>query len=123
MVCQLCKEFCEKYPPKDGFHDISEFEGMEEIKCAFTSNLFSSDNWNCMTLNALRDISYKDGFENDQSYTVLKLKDELLFLFFYKNRGKTDSVLLINSHGGIDGLTLDKAQEILRGNTDGNEMG
>ena len=61
-LCKYCKEFYEKYPlDKDGYHSISSNVKMKQIKCAFSNGIFSSDNWNCATMNKLRELAKKFG--------------------------------------------------------------
>lgn len=91
-------------------------------KCAFESGEFSPDNWNCATLNQLRDLVYEGQYElpagvsyqycDDQKYATVRVdhveggeNDEgtalglALWMSWYKNRGATDALWLLDSSG------------------------
>ena len=82
-------------------------------KCAFSRNgKFDRDNWNCATVNELRDIVY-EGQElphwiayqycDDMKYATVNLWDceeigaMALWVCWYKSRGSTDNMLLLFS--------------------------
>lgn len=82
--------------------------------CAFDGEF--SDNWNCATVNAIRDIVYEGGpprtgvdyqYCDDQKYATVKV-DEVefdegrylaLWVSWYKNRGGTDAMWLLSKKG------------------------
>lgn len=83
-------------------------------QCAFVGDL--SDNWNCATLNAIRDICYEGQREmpvgvdyqycEDQKYATVKIDDVrdgrgnriglALWVSWYKSRGKTDALWILS---------------------------
>lgn len=82
-------------------------------RCAFLTGRFSRKNWNCATLNELRDFSY-EGQElpswiayqycDDMKYATIAVDDcdgldgaLALWLCWYKSRGATDNLLLLFS--------------------------
>ncbi len=96
MTCALCSKRI-----KDWNAPIS--------RCAFSYGVFSSENWNCATVNAIREICNGDfpgvdyQFCDDQNYATVKV-DELeidsalaLWVTWYKDRGKTDGMWLMFS--------------------------
>jgi len=99
MPCQMCE--------KRG----KNWEGGDPT-CAFTDTLFSPDNWNCATVNAIRDIVY-EGQElqegvayqycDDMKYATIDVSDiegvmgYCLWVCWYKNRGGTDALWLLDS--------------------------
>lgn len=72
------------------------------------------DNWNCATINAIRDICYEgqehmpDGVDyqycGDQKYATIKVDEiedldaDALWVSWYKNRGGTDQLWLLSSN-------------------------
>jgi hypothetical protein len=94
-LCPACKS-----RPKD-------WEGSNP-KCGFLEGVFSTENWNCATLNVLRDaIEDRNSREycGDQSCVTLPLSDcgEFLVVTWYKNRGCTEGCFV------IDGAQMRKA--------------
>lgn len=83
-------------------------------KCAFVGKL--SDNWNCATLNAIRDICYEGQnpmppgvdyqYCEDQKYATVRIDDIedrrgahiglALWVSWYKSRGKTDALWILS---------------------------
>ena len=99
MTCKLCAE------------RLKDWHG-DDPKCAFAGGIFSGKNWNCATVNAIRDI-INEGNENrpgvdfqfcdDQKYATLRV-DELelggalaLWMTWYKSRGSTNGMWLMFS--------------------------
>lgn len=84
-------------------------------KCAFDGSF--QDNWNCATLNAVRDIVYEGQPEmppgvdfrycDDMKYATVKIEEVedsaggrigmALWVAWYKNRGKTDAVWILDN--------------------------
>lgn len=99
-MCKLCKERGKTWKGEDP-------------TCGFSSGVFG-DNWNCATVNAVRDIC-GDGEDSprgidyqycdDRKYATIKI-DHLdltgrplaLWLSWYKNRGSTDEMWLLFSN-------------------------
>ena len=82
----------------------------DDPKCGFSSGVFD-ENWNCATVNAVRDICYegqelRSGIDyqycEDQKYATIKI-DHLeiddrplaLWVSWYKSRGRTDAMWLL----------------------------
>lgn len=81
-------------------------------RCAFSGGLFD-ENWNCATVNMIRDIcderqkKLPSGVEyqycEDQKYAIIKVDDLdiagsplALWVSWYKNRGATDAMWLLH---------------------------
>lgn len=96
VMCELC---CKRGQTWKG----------SEPKCAFTGDF--SDNWNCATVNLVRDICYegqelKHGIDyqycEDDKYATIKI-DHLdidgrplaLWVSWYKSRGSTQAMWLL----------------------------
>ena len=121
-LCKYCKEFYEKYPlDEDGYHFISSNVKVQQIKCAFSNGIFSSDNWNCATMNKLRKLAKKFGLfwrdDNIGSIGILPIDlDEFygfLAMLWYKERGQVEQAILLSSERPPALLTLDLALEII----------
>ncbi len=84
-------------------------------RCAFESGVFSAENWNCATLNALRELVYEGqnpmpaGIDyrycEDQKYATVcidavELDGErialALWVSWYKSRGATEALWLLS---------------------------
>jgi hypothetical protein len=90
-------------------------------KCAFESGVFSHENWNCATMNTLRDICEKEmesanhyPYNNDQRAWLFPVfgMGEFLVLTWYKSRGKTDGAFVIDEERHTV-LTLAEAEVII----------
>jgi hypothetical protein len=118
MKCKLCQEFYNKYPltpDKEGtlIHSIYPNHSMSPITCYFEN---SKENWNCETVNLIRSICWeyeqlKPGITyqycDDQKYAVIDISEVLLndtyiglslWLTWYKNRGGTDALWILDSY-------------------------
>ena len=106
MTCKMCVE------------RGTTWEGSDP-KCAFEGNEFSGENWNCATMNALRDICEEKGsvvWTEDQNACVLAVPDacEHVVLSWYKSRGRTESAFILHSSFKTPTpLTLEIAEKIL----------
>jgi len=102
-VCRRCKERGKTWagdPPKCGFPDQKPFVGL---------------NWNCATLNDLRDHAEKvEVYNEDQYAAVLPIPDsgEFIVLTWYKHRGCTEGACVI-SGSQVRPLTLRDAHRFL----------
>ncbi len=86
-----------------------------DARCAFETGAFSAENWNCATLNALRDLVYEGQnpmppgvdyrYCDDQKYATVHIDGvELdgeriglaLWVSWYKSRGSTEAVWLLS---------------------------
>jgi len=87
--------------------------------CAFNSEAFSDENWNCATMNELRCLCYKSEnvvYNEDQNACILAIPDSCqhLALSWYKSRGKTEGAWIIKSDcTPPEPLTLAIAENIL----------
>lgn len=104
MSCQLCIQRGKTW---NGDDPICAFEGAFE------------ENWNCATINEIRDICYEGKGElphgvdyqycDDMKYATIKINElELpngsamglaLWVSWYKSRGGTDAMWILDSHG------------------------
>lgn len=104
MPCKMCRQRGKDW-------------GGDDPKCAFDAHLDFGDNWMCATLNAIRDICYEGQREmppgvdyrycEDQKYATIKI-DEIEcsgerigycpWVCWYKNRGGTDAVWILDSY-------------------------
>ncbi len=114
MKCNLCKQFFKKYPPQKDIdntgriHKIEQSHSMSEISCYFDGD----HNWDCQTINKIRDICYEgqdlpNGVDyqycEDQKYATIKVDEiginaKALWVTWYKNRGRTDAMWLLDSY-------------------------
>jgi hypothetical protein len=95
-ICMIC-ELCEKDPKPGHF--------AERRRCAFEAEEFSRDNWQCGTMNALRDageaFSLRDDEQNGSICVVPipwndnQLAQGYIVLGYYKNRGRTGSAVIV----------------------------
>lgn len=106
MTCKLCQKRGKTWSGADP-------------KCAFDGSF--SDNWNCATLNAIRDICYEGQnpmpsgvdyqYVNDMKYATIKIDDVegdfvddkrgrsiglALWVSWYKSRGRTDAMWILS---------------------------
>lgn len=131
MKCALCEKFYQKYPlqtqdvalGKGKVHKLNSCT-MAAIKCAFPKGMFSPNNWNCETMNKLRDLvgdwdtESKLGvqcYNNDQKIGLYPLNDtgDFLILTWYKRRGRTEGAW-INSGSSMKRLSLKEAEKIIK---------
>lgn len=100
MTCKLCNERGKTWSGDDP-------------KCAFKDNLFTTDNWNCATMNELRRISdeIETKMRNDMSCAsvgIVPLDNDYLdymeyenvdsgyiVMTWYKERGRTGNALIM----------------------------
>lgn len=87
-------------------------------ECAFTAEKFNTDNWNCATLNHLRDLAETVGKRwrlDDTSFGVVPAYDAdgehagYIALSWYKERGRTDQAYLFNGSDAPTPLTYQEA--------------
>ena len=120
MKCKLCQKFYERYPVQEDKNDIDvspngihkcDGYNMSAIQCAFDGKF--EDNWNCQTVNEIRDICF-EGQEfpyevdykycDDMKYVTIKIDDieevngMALWVSWYKNRGTTDAMWILDSY-------------------------
>ena len=94
------------------------------VKCAFENKnkTFSSDNWQCATMNRLRVFSEEHGthiYGNDESISILGIPEGVgqgfgfLVMTWYKNRGQTGNAVVMSTDNPVYPLTLGLAQELI----------
>jgi hypothetical protein len=96
-------------------------------KCAFTTEIFSGDNWCCRTLRILRSLSRVRGAHSpnlDHSVGLIDIPFELseeidgdidthIMLQWYKDRGRTNQALIVSGNGTIRTLDRVLAEKIV----------
>jgi hypothetical protein len=107
MTCELCKT------------ETKDWDG-DDRSCSFPDtlsgqNLFSREGWNCATANAIRDLTNQDfqtipnshsTYCEDQYYSTIKVNEVdlldgdalTLWVSWYKHRGRTDAMWLLNEY-------------------------
>ena len=117
-ICKLCKERGKTW------------EGSDPI-CAFPHGVFDKRNWNCATMNRLREIVKSE----DNEFTFYHRDDYItnsigiifcgsgfdaevegltLIMKWYKDRGATDNAFLLDESGRIMPLTEELALKIIK---------
>ena len=112
MPCKKCRE------------RVKDWNGSDP-KCAFESGVFDTDNWNCATMNALREIADRDESrilynEDERAYLMRGVwADEegrgcdYVVLTWYKSRGCTTWAMSFFDQEPPQPLTLKEAEAIL----------
>lgn len=127
-MCPRCEQFYKKYPLQDGDdgkeHRIEEDYSMDPVKCAFEKGVFDHDNWNCETMNELRescDYERRDDM-SAASFGVIHIPDvnpggELqqgyIVMTWYKHRGKTGQAYVMCDDDEPVPLTPKTAEYVL----------
>lgn len=82
-------------------------------KCAFMDGVFSPENWNCATVNGLRDMAKESVYNDDQNAALVSLINGIyMVLSWYKSRGATEGIWLFRE-GGLHPINLIEAESIL----------
>ncbi len=84
-------------------------------KCAFIEGVFSTLNWNCATMNVLRDVAAELDrviYSEDNWAALLNYDGGFIVLGWYKNRGRTEFAQVLFGEG-MNPLTLMLAEEFL----------
>ena len=118
MACDACKARGKTWPGDDP-------------KCGLPNGTFSADNWNCASLNALRDVVYEgqqtmpSGVDyrycDDQKYATVQV-DQIegvggalaLWVTWYKSRGRTEGAWLMFSDQPPRPPTEDELMAVVR---------
>jgi len=112
-MCDLCK----KRGKPDYFHS--------DPSCAFKDDgSFNGDNWNCATMNALRDIAdaHKMHMRNDDigSISVAPFDGDagngFIVMCYYKDRGRVPTAFVCGDEQDPRPLTLDDAEAAIHFN-------
>ncbi len=88
----------------------------DDPKCGFTDGIrvFTTDNWNCATLNSLRDVAYvTHAMENKIGVVPHHEEGGFILLFWYKSRGATMQALWWDGEEAPKPLTLHQAEMVL----------
>lgn len=91
---------------------------------------FSPEGWNCATANAVRDLTGQDEphpsadhrYRDDRHYSTIKIdevdlpngKAHALWISWYKHRGRTEAMWLLNAHDPPRRPTEDDAIAIIK---------
>lgn len=92
----------------------------DDPKCGFKSGIFDTENWNCATLNELRELARDEKqhskivYSYDHNAALIPFGPEYISLLWYKSRGRCEQALLLNSSGATE-LTLQYAEAVLDG--------
>jgi hypothetical protein len=84
-------------------------------RCGFPDGKsFSADNWNCATLNRLRELD-RDGavYNDDQWILTLPFNGEFIVLGGYKRGGTVEYAGNLNEYK-MEDLTLKRAEEVIK---------
>ena len=106
-TCPLCKE------------RGKDWTGDDPV-CAFTSvfedsRFFTKNNWNCATMNALRQIAEQNEVCRDDEYVgVVPFGDGFIVMTWYKRRGNTANAIVMSGAMPIKKLTLKIAEQALK---------
>ena len=84
-------------------------------KCGFKDGIFAEDNWNCATLNALRDFVDGDGvaYFEDQYMALIESSEGIIAIGWYKSRGATEYATVWTGGNEVEPLTLEAAEAAL----------
>lgn len=97
MTCKACVE-----------RGTPESYGSEP-KCAFPNGAFTSENWNCATLNTLREISdhtygASTTYGDDETLEVIPLYENtfnFMIIGYYKQRGTVHTLIMLKEGTSI----------------------
>jgi hypothetical protein len=86
----------------------------DDPSCGFDpSGVFTADNWNCATLDSLRDLEVaEECYDSDQRLRVVPLNGKFIILGWYKARGRVEVARMVDSEK-VEPLTLQAAEEWL----------
>lgn len=106
-VCRRCAE------------RVKDWHG-DDPKCAFITGVFDSGNWNCATMNALRDVvgdpwdSDDWLWSEDQYLGRLAWDGVFIVLSVYKRRGRVEGAWIVSESSALP-LAIDEAEAYLAG--------
>lgn len=117
MACELCEK---RGKPWEG----------SDPKCGFPDGQFSTNNWNCATLNTLRHLAEEHRAEGedfgtyryrhcDVSFAALPFTDSegserFIALSWYKDRGRTGQAWVFQEDDPPQPLSLAQAMDCIR---------
>ena len=101
MICKECQERGKNWKGSDP-------------NCAFKNSIFDTDNWNCATMNKLRDLCEdKALWNNDQNAAIITGVDcDFIVITWYKRRGRTEGAYMLNDRE-CKLLTLEEAEKVI----------
>ncbi len=132
MKCKLCREFIQKYPliHKDNklTHKLDDNVYCAQIVCAFEKKyIFDTSNWNCETMNRLRDIAeifftYRDDMQNGSigiiPIPIIDVGDEIevgyIIMAWYKDRGRTGQAYVMDDESNPMKLNKETAEAVVK---------
>ena len=85
-------------------------------RCAFAGDVFSPDNWNCETVNTLRDTAEQLGFkarDEDVSFGFIPAGARYIAVTWYKERGRTSEMLVMGDDETPHRPTLTEIDEAI----------
>ena len=94
---------------------VKDWDG-DDPKCAFVDGVFSGENWNCATMNALRERVESSSrhavhWNEDVNAALLPAGGGFLLLAWYKSRGRT-LVLFVDDDSARPATLLDAVQAL-----------
>lgn len=97
-ACPRCKARYQQRPECCG----------SDIKCAFVTGTFSDENWNCATMNDLRDVVPLRSWASsgDEHFAAMPVEGGFILLSIYKNRGNTQWAMFMRNGTTLRPLTL-----------------
>lgn len=132
MTCPRCIKRGKTWDgdnPKCAFENIYVYF-QDSTSKPYTTNQFSKDNWNCATMNDLREFIddqiekggrgyyYRDDISTGTIAVLPYETDNFygnLVMTWHKERGRTGSAMVVCDDREPQILTLDIAEEILKG--------
>jgi hypothetical protein len=109
MKCGMCKK-------------RSKTWNGDDPKCAFENGVFSPNNWNCATMNELRNIAEEIEMSHRYDLTVgsfgtvpweCNRSKGIVFMTWYKERGKTSNAIVMYDDEPVRKLTLKDAEDAI----------
>ena len=101
MICDRCEK------------RVKDWKG-DDPRCAFTRGQFDSDNWNCATMNDLRElVRDRAVYSEDNNCAVLPYEGYFIIISWYKSRGCTNFAAVLDGCN-VRALTTVMADEILK---------
>lgn len=84
-------------------------------RCAFAlDGKFSSDNWNCATMNELRELALPTQiWSNNESCGVVPFEDGFIVMTWYKRRGQTGNAIVMLNDNSVKPLDEETALEAI----------
>jgi hypothetical protein len=109
MKCRLCEKWYKEFPltNKDGeeVHKIDEHCFSGRVMCAFEGPAFDEENWNCSTMNILRDIAEQFYVNRDDMNNasigiipipeIEHIRGGYIVMTWYKDRGATGQAYIM----------------------------